>query len=61
MSRCTGISLGTSRRPGMNGTASSSRVAMPVRQTAQTSTLAEVLNGATWYQSWYSHSQGWPG
>jgi hypothetical protein len=31
----------------MNGTRSSSRVATPVRYTAQMSTLAELLNGAT--------------
>ena len=31
MSRCTGISVGMSRRPGMNGTPSSSSVAIPVR------------------------------
>ena len=60
MSRCTGISLGMSRRPGMNGMSSNRMVQIPVSRTAQMSTLAasEVLNGGTWYQSWKSQSQG---
>ena len=46
---------------GMKGMQMNARLSTPMISSTWMSAFGDYFIGSTWYQSAYSHSQGWPG